>query len=275
MLLCSIWFLDVIEPSLAMVLLCQYYVALMLLCIGSRTFSVGTDVFVPVCGFTDVIVQHLCLVLRVLEPVVGNDVVMPLGFIDVLNPLDTVVSHFFSLSSGILNKILSHMCGEIVLSNVFVQGGIVNPDKHGFLDGSCHIVLFSAKDLEIVHWCYIWPLMFGGGILEKVSSNALWISPNGSPRLSYIFFIAASLPTTITIDDTALVGHFIFILRWHKDVFECPIAFEIYSHTILLANVFDTFTHSRYIKEWLCGFSLMVCWLLLVGVSFLFLVDAV
>ena len=34
MLLCSIWFLDVIEPSSAMMLLCQYYVALMLLCIA-------------------------------------------------------------------------------------------------------------------------------------------------------------------------------------------------------------------------------------------------
>ena len=70
MLLCSIWFLDVIEPLLALMLLCQCYVALMLLCIGCRTFSVGTDVLVPVCGCTDVIVQHLCLVLRVLEPVV-------------------------------------------------------------------------------------------------------------------------------------------------------------------------------------------------------------
>ena len=52
-------FLDVIEPSLAMMLLCQDYDALVLLCIGSRTFSVGTDVFVPVCDCTDVIVQHL------------------------------------------------------------------------------------------------------------------------------------------------------------------------------------------------------------------------
>ena len=59
MLLCNIWFLDEIEPLLAMMLLCQDYVALMLLCIGSRTFSSGTDVFVPVCGCTDVIVQHL------------------------------------------------------------------------------------------------------------------------------------------------------------------------------------------------------------------------
>ena len=92
MLLCNVWFLDVIEPLLAMMLLCQDYVALMLLCIGSRTFSSGTDVFVPVFDCTDVIVQHLWWVLRVLEPMVGNVVVMPMGFMDVLNPLDTVVS---------------------------------------------------------------------------------------------------------------------------------------------------------------------------------------
>ena len=48
MLLCNVWFLDVIEPLLAMMLLCQDYVALMLLCIGSRTFSNGTDVFVHI-----------------------------------------------------------------------------------------------------------------------------------------------------------------------------------------------------------------------------------
>ena len=40
---------------------------------------------------------------------------------------------------------------EIVFSYVLVQGEVVNPDKHGFLDGSCHIVLFSANDLEVVH----------------------------------------------------------------------------------------------------------------------------
>ena len=53
--------IDVIMPT---------YVALMLLCLGSRTFSVGTDVLVLMYGCTDVIVQHIGLVLRVLEPVV-------------------------------------------------------------------------------------------------------------------------------------------------------------------------------------------------------------
>ena len=61
MLLCSIWFLDVIEPSLAMMLLCQYYVALMLLCIASRTFSIGTDVFLFLCVVALMLLYNICV----------------------------------------------------------------------------------------------------------------------------------------------------------------------------------------------------------------------
>ena len=59
MLLCSIWFLDVIEPSLAMMLLCQDYDALVLLCIGSRTFSVGTDVLC-LCVIALMLLCNIC-----------------------------------------------------------------------------------------------------------------------------------------------------------------------------------------------------------------------
>ena len=34
--------------------------ALMLLCIGNRTFNVGTDVIMPIYGCTDVNVQDVC-----------------------------------------------------------------------------------------------------------------------------------------------------------------------------------------------------------------------
>ena len=44
---------------------------------------------------------------------------------------------------------------EVVFPNVPVQGWVVDPDEHGFFDGSCHIVIFSAQDLEIVHGCYM------------------------------------------------------------------------------------------------------------------------
>ena len=117
------------------------------------------------------------------------------------------------------------------------------------MDGSCHIVLFSAQDLEIVHWCYMATDVLVVVYWRRCLQMFFKSLPKGSPRLSQIFFIASNLPTTITVDDTALVGHFIFILRWHKDVFECSIAFEIYSHSILLANILDAFTHSRYIRN--------------------------
>ena len=95
----------------------------------------------PLCGCTDVIVQHLCLVLRVLEPVVGNDVVMPLGFIDGLNPLDTVISHFFSLSSGIVNKILSHMCGRLYFPMFLFRVGL--------------LTLMNMASWMVLPYCYL------------------------------------------------------------------------------------------------------------------------
>ena len=40
---------------------------------------------------------------------------------------------------------------EIIFPYVSVQGWVVNPDKHGFLYGSCQTVLFSANNFEVVH----------------------------------------------------------------------------------------------------------------------------
>ena len=50
---------------------------------------------------------------------------MPLGFLDVLNPQDTVVSHFFSFSSEIVNNILSHMCGRLYFPMFLFRVGLL------------------------------------------------------------------------------------------------------------------------------------------------------
>ena len=42
-----------------------------------------------------------------------------------LNPLDTVVSYLFSLSSGIVNKILSHMCGRLYFPMFLFRVGLL------------------------------------------------------------------------------------------------------------------------------------------------------
>ena len=62
---------------------------------------------------------------------------------------------------------------EVVLPNVPVQGWVVDPDEHGFFDGSCHIVIFSAQDLEIVHSLFYGHWQFDDGRLGKVSSCVL------------------------------------------------------------------------------------------------------
>ena len=117
-----------VEPLvLALMLLCLYIVALMLLC------------------------MMYVLVLRVLEPVVGTDVIVPLGFLDVLNPTGYSLYLLLQFQFWDSEQYSIPYVWEIVLSYVLVQGGVVDPDEHGFLDGSCHIVLFSANDLEVVH----------------------------------------------------------------------------------------------------------------------------
>ena len=225
-------------------------VALMLLCIGCRTFSVGTDVIMPMYGCTDVTVQYVYFGSWSIRTCgLAFDVVLPLGFSDVFESTGYICILLLQFQFRDSEQYSIPYVWEIVFSYVLVQGGVVDPDKHGFLDGSCHIVLFSAKDLEIVHWCYmatdVLVVVYWRRCLQVLFESL----SKGSPRLSYIFFIAANLPTTITVDDTALVGHFIFVLRWHKDVFECPVSFKIYSHTMLLANVFNTFTNSWYIRN--------------------------
>ena len=78
---------------------------------------------------------------------------------------------------------------EVVLPNVPIQGRVVDPDEHGFFDGSCHIVLFSAQDLEIVHSCS----MATGSLVMEDWGRCLHVFldslSQGSPRLSHIFFI--------------------------------------------------------------------------------------
>ena len=78
---------------------------------------------------------------------------------------------------------------EVVFPNVPVQGWVVDPDEHGFFDGSCHIVIFSAQDLKIVHGCS----MATGSLMMEDWGRCLHVFfdslSQGSPRLSHIFFI--------------------------------------------------------------------------------------
>ena len=158
-----------------------YYVALMLLCIASRTFSIGTDVLC-LCVVALMLLCNICvLVLRVLEPVVDNDVVMPLGFIDVLNPLDTVVSQFFSLSSGIVNKILCHMCGRLYFPMFLFRVGLLT--LMNMASWMVLAILFSSLPRILkLSIDVMWPLMFWWWYIgEGVFKCSLNLSPKVLP----------------------------------------------------------------------------------------------
>ena len=138
---------------------------------------------------------------------------MPLGFLDVLNPLDTVVSHFFSFSSGIVNNILTHMCGRLYFPMFLFRVGLLT--LINMASWMVLATLFSSLPRILkLSIDVLWPLMFWWwNIGESVFKCSLNLSPKVLPRLPYIFFIAFNLSTTITVDDTTLVGHFIFVLR--------------------------------------------------------------
>ena len=97
----------------------------MLLCI-CRTFSIGTDVIVPLMLHWCYCAMWWYLVLRVLEPeILAYDVVMPFGFKMLWIHWILFVSHFFSFSSGIVNSILSHICGRLYFPMFLFRVGLL------------------------------------------------------------------------------------------------------------------------------------------------------
>ena len=117
--------------------------------------------------------------------------------------------YFFIFSSGIVNSILSHICGRLYFPKFLFSVGLLTLINMA----SCLVLakLFSSLPMILKLFIdVIWPLVFwcvniGEGFFKSLSK--------GSPTLSYIFLIAVNLSTTITVDDTVLIHHFIFVLR--------------------------------------------------------------
>ena len=84
---------------------------------------------------------------------------MSLGFLDVMNPLDTVVSHFFSFSSGIVNNILSHMCGRLYFPMFLFRVGLLT--LINMASWMVLATLFSSLPRILkLSIDVLWPLMF-------------------------------------------------------------------------------------------------------------------
>ena len=158
------------------------YVALMLLCIRCRTFDVGTDVIMPICCCTDVTVQYVYYgSWSIRTSGLAYDVIMPLGFSDVMNPLDTFVSHFFNFSSGIVNNILSHMCGRLYFPMFLFRVGLLT--LMNMASWMVLAILFSSLPRILkLSIDVIWPLMlWWWNIGEGVFMCSLNLSPKVLP----------------------------------------------------------------------------------------------
>ena len=132
------------------------------------------------CCCTDVIVQ--CIVfgswsIRTSE--LAYDMVMPFWILDVVNPLDTFVSHFFSFSSGIVSSILSHICGRLYFPMFLFRVGLLTLMNMASL--MVLAILFSSlpRDLKIVHRCY----MATGSLVMENWRRCLHMLLDSSPKV--------------------------------------------------------------------------------------------
>ena len=129
---------------------------------------------------TDVNVQDVYLVLRVLEPVVDTDVIMPLGFLDVFESnWIQFVSYFFSFSSGIVNNILSHMCGRLYFPMFLFRVGLLT--LINMASWMVLAILFSSLPMILkLSIDVLWPLMFWW---LNIGEGVFKCSRNLSPRV--------------------------------------------------------------------------------------------
>ena len=143
---------------------------------------------------------------------------------------------FFIFSSGIVNKILSQICGRLYFPIFLLR--VVHPNIHVFFDGSGQAVFFfSSNNFKVLHRCFMptvtWMYKYWGWglqmFLESFTKCSTW--------LSYVFFIAGNFPTTVAVNDTVLVSHYVLILWWHQDVLQCLTSLEVYNYSMFPTNV--------------------------------------
>ena len=127
----------------------------------------------------------------------------------------------FEFWDGIQNPVPN--VWEVVFPNISIEGGVVYIYVHGLLDGPGQAVFLSVYNFKVLHCCIMatavlmsknwrWGLQMFLKFITKCSS---WFS--------YIFFLTVNPPTTVTVNDTVLIGHSIFIPWWHQDVLSvCP-----------------------------------------------------
>ena len=112
----------------------------------------------------------------------------------------------------------SHICGSWYFPR-FLLRGVLHADEHCFLDGPRLHVNFLMYNAELVgvHWmsCGGTVEVYGGGGL-KMFFNSF---PQGSARFSNVRAGEVDVGALVFVDDSCLVGGWIFVFRVAKS---CP-----------------------------------------------------
>ena len=232
-----------------MMFICLLYIALMLLCI-CRTFSIGTDVIVSLMLHWCYCAMWWYLVLRVLEPEIWH--MMWLCHLDsrCCESIGYFVSHFFSFSSGIVNSILSHICGRLYFPMFLFRVGLLTLMNMASL--MVLAILFSSLprilklSIDVIWPLAVWWWKIGERCLHMLLES---LSQGFSQTLPHILHHSQAHHSSKQVDNTTLVSHLILIFWWHEYVLQCSVSFEINSYAIFSANVFHTLTNSWCVRN--------------------------
>ena len=148
----------------------------------------------------------------------------------------TALVNYFNLSSEMLNRTSSQMCGRWYLP-IFL-----------FRDGSLTLIYRASLMVLIRFWSKIFKNDFvtSGVIVVKYGGWGLLMFFEPFSKCSggfpYILFITFHPVTFVSIDDSTLLHHRIFVLGSHQEAFDGIASFEVNLHSILSTYSFQTFT---------------------------------
>ena len=182
------------------------------------------------------------------------------------------VSIYFKLSSEMLSRTSSHICGRWYLPMFLFRDGLFTlmyrasfmvlmrfwcsvPSKEKIVNSDS-----MTRDVEVI--------MYRGRGFQMFFKPLFKISC----WLSNVSIITIHPVTFISIYDSTFFKDWIFILWSHEEVFECMTSFKMYFNPIFLARSLEAFTHPlmvRYNNVWFWSSGVARLWIVAVSLDFL------
>ena len=144
----------------------------------------------------------------------------------------------YILSSGMLNRISSHIWSRWYLPISFIQGWIVDPYGYWFFYKP-HKVLVLPPHYTEIHQCSSMTggvemvIFWGKGfqVFSEPLSKCSW-------RLSYVFLMTLYPTTPVSVYNATLLRFMVFVCGCHQEVFDGPAPFKVYFNAMFLTYIF-------------------------------------